>query len=291
MSGNFSVSFIKSSGKGDKKMGNKTVYDYEHYTFDADEATISKIEQDDKFQSRWVDTKEEWGTRRHAKSDKGLEISISITDKDTLLKSVYIHGSECAEIGASYRRMTLENNKEPVENLVKKNNKQGKQIEDVTYYELNFKYNVVGSDETGKSETFKEIIVVAAYVKPGKEHMDALLRLNVNDSKKMVKKNSKNPQKRLNEIGKELSNIGGNSPTEKPYSDFKKKLREEDGALLVETDHLIFCVTAYSNKEYNDSSEDSNKKLTNLHGKVIEKLLEYIKGDDKTYIVVDDFFS
>lgn len=272
-------------------MGNKTVFDYGHYTFDADEATISKIEQDDKFQGRWVDTKEEWGIRRHAKSDEGLEVSISITDKDTPLKSVYLHGNGCAEIGASYRRMTLENDKEPVENLVEKNNKQGRQAEEVTYCELNFKYNVVGSDETGKSETFKEIIVVAAYVKPEKEHMDALLRLNVNDSKKMVNKNSKNPQKRLNEIGRELSNIGENSPTGKPYSDFKKKLGEEDGTLLAETDHLIFCVTAYSNKEYNDSSEDSNKQLTNLHEKVIEKLLEYIKGNDETYIVVDDFFS
>ena len=172
-------------------------------------------------------------------------------------------------------------------------NEQGKQVKEVTYKELNFEYNVVGSDETGKSETFKEIIVVAAYVRPGKEHMDALLKLNVNDSKKMVNKDSKDPQNRLNEVGEELSNIGENSPTIKSYSDLKKKLKTGDGVWVETTDHLIYCVTVYSNEKYNGEkkSKDVNTQLTDLHLKVIQELLKHIEIDDKTYIVVDDFFS
>lgn len=268
-------------------MRNKTVYDYEHYTFDADSDTISKIKKDDKFNGG----KKNGNVEFYAKSDEGLQVSIYSEDKDTKLTSVYFQGNGCAEIGAFYRRMTMENNNTKVENKVNENNEQGKQVKEVTYKELNFECNVVGSDETGKGESFKELIVVAAYVKPGKEHMDALLKLNVNDSKKMAKNHSEKAQKRLNEIGEELSNIREVLSTEKPYSDFKKKLGNEDETFLRETEHLIFCATARSNKEYNDSPEDANTQLRKLHVKVIEKLLKHIKSDDKTYIVVDDFLS
>ncbi len=262
-------------------MGNKTVYDYPYYTFDADEATINRIKKNNRFNGG----KKKGNIEFYVKSDEGLEVSIYRKNKDTQLTSVRFHGDGCAEVGASYRRMTLENNARQVENLVNKNNEQGRQ--EVKYNELNFKYNAVGSDETGKSETFKEIIVVAAYIKPGKEHMDALLKLNINDSKTIAERSTK----RLDEIGEELSNIGEKSPTIKSYSEFKEKLGEEGGTLLIETDHLIFCVTAKSNKEYNDSREDVNTQLAKLHGKVLRKLFEYINGDGKPYIVVDDFFS
>lgn len=261
-------------------MGNKTVYDYEHYTFEADQDTISRIKKDDKFSGGMKKGNAEF----YAKSDEGLQVFIYSADKNTELASVYFHGKRCAETGAFYRRMTMENNDAKVENKVNENNEQGRQVKEVTFKELNFERDVVGSDETGKSETFKELIVVAVYVRPGKEHMDALLKLNVNDSKKMDKN-------RLNEVGKELSRMSEKLSADKPYSDFQKKLGEKDGAWIIETDHLIFCVTAYSNKRYNSDRKNTNILLKDLHGKVIEKLFKHIKGDEKTCIVVDDFFG
>lgn len=269
-------------------MENKAVYAYPHYRFDADKDTVRKIKQDDRFHR----SENKNGMEYHAKSDDGLAVSIYSGDKDTQMTSVYFQGKGSAEIGAFYRRMTLENKKTPVDNLVKKDNERGGQAEEIAYNTLNFKCDVVGSDETGKSETFKETIVVAAYIKPGKKHMDALLKLNVNDSKKMVKTGAKNPQKRLNEVGKELlSDTRNGSPTIKSYADLKEKLKEKDGVCLVKTEHLIICVTRYSNKDYNNCVHDFNTQLTDLHGKVIKELLKNIEVDEKTYIVTDDFYG
>lgn len=146
------------------------------------------------------------------------------------------------------------------------------------------KWNVIGSDETGKGEVFKELITVAAYVK--KSSVPELEGMGVNDSKKLS-------DKKLKEIAKKLTG-------QESYDYFKgNQLKVLKSA---ETD-VLYVISILSNKDYEEAYEKVEKKGGNQwnivreeHVKVLNMLMAYVdeqhdSGNEECYhyVVVDDF--
>lgn len=64
--------------------------------------------------------------------------------------------------------------------------------------DLNFNHKVIGSDETGKGETFKYLVITAAYV-GGADDVKKYIKLGIDDSKEIPKK--------IQKIGRELTHV------------------------------------------------------------------------------------
>lgn len=137
--------------------------------------------------------------------------------------------------------------------------------------------SVIGSDETGKGEIFRQMIATAAYVKP--ENIRGLEKLHVKDSKKMK-------QEQIRKTGRELTGIAS-------YSDFKGR----EGT-VIKMELVTFCIGVLTNREYNeqqgttDGSVDADILLERLHRDAIHTLSQEIEKETGKYdIVVDDFLS
>ena len=141
---------------------------------------------------------------------------------------------------------------------------------------LNFDYSVVGSDEVGTGERFKQIIVTAAYVAP--EDMDQLLLLNVKDSKQI----SKN---QLRQIGAKLSGIS---------ETLAKELFDRGDETITSLQGCVrFQSRILSNQKYDEfqrrvDGTDKNDLLSDLHAEVLNSLIREWEPD---YVVVDDFME
>lgn len=142
--------------------------------------------------------------------------------------------------------------------------------------DLNFKHTVVGSDEIGTGERFKQIIVTAAAVAP--EHMDELIRLNVTDSKKMKKAH-------LRQVGALLSAISPQDAWE-IFGNRETTIASE-GA-FVEFRSRILPNSEYDKFQRAENGRDKNDLLSELHTEVLNPLIRACKPD---YVVVDDFME
>lgn len=150
------------------------------------------------------------------------------------------------------------------------------------FKEWSNQWNVIGSDETGVGEAFREIITVAAYVK--KSSAPILEDKEVGDSKKF-----KNNPKRLCKIVQELTGKAS-------YDYFRDHQLEV--LKLVEAD-VLYVISILSNKDFEkDRKNGCNKEdiLRSQHAKVLNMLMGYVdeqhnNGNEECYhyVVVDDF--
>lgn len=159
--------------------------------------------------------------------------------------------------------------------------------------ELNFKKNVIGSDETGKGETFRPLIVAAAYVK--KENVEALIKAGIRDSKSYRaygKKSGADERAKYQIMKQKICEIGKKLTGFISYADFEKQ--SKDG-MVMETDYVTFAVRVLSNGEYNQKwkpkktkmgEPDENQLTRACHADVVNALA---KEGNYDYVVVDNF--
>lgn len=155
---------------------------------------------------------------------------------------------------------------------------------------LNFKKNVIGSDETGIGETFRPSVVVAAYVK--KENVEELIKMNIRDSKSYevrVKGDERMTyeltKKKICDIGKALTGFTS-------YADFEKQRKN---GVVIETAYVTFAANVIPNGVYNEKwkSEKTEKGclskyelMREWHAAAVKLLAKEVKYD---YVVVDNF--
>lgn len=137
--------------------------------------------------------------------------------------------------------------------------------------ELNFKYQTIGSDESGKGETFKYLVITAAYV-DGANDVKRFIKLGVDDSKEIEKK--------IQIIGKEVTHIHS-------WDELLKNLDEKK---LFVTDCSVTKII--TNEEYNkrccEKGENINDIIKEAH---LEVLREVYKNHPNSMIVVDNFYG
>jgi ribonuclease HIII len=142
---------------------------------------------------------------------------------------------------------------------------------------------VIGSDEVGKIEPFKQMIAVAVYADPdmvrSEENGNAL---HTGDSKK----NSGNKEKAL-ELGKELTG-------------FRSFDEIEDRVYTNEKYGLIYYIKIIPNAVYNSWEEKNTAKkrygnavLSYAHNEALRRVYEEVKAQKKrvSHMVIDDFIS
>ena len=132
----------------------------------------------------------------------------------------------------------------------------------------------IGSDEVGKIEPLKQLIVVAVHVKA--EMFDKMRALGVDDSKKIPAKISK--------IGKTLTGFD----SFEQFESGKVYENEEYG--------LTYCPYILSNAEYNKYHEagiNANEVLTRIHNEANLRLLQHLEeaGIKISDIVIDDYMN
>lgn len=132
----------------------------------------------------------------------------------------------------------------------------------------------IGSDEVGKIEPLKQLIVVAVHVKA--DMFDKMRALGVDDSKKIPTKISK--------IGKTLTGFD----SFEQFESGKVYENEEYG--------LTYCPYILSNAEYNKYHEagiNANEVLTRIHNEANLRLLQHLEaaGITITDIVIDDYMN
>ncbi len=169
--------------------------------------------------------------------------------------------------------------------LVEAASKKGSSLED-----LNFHKNVIGSDETGKGEVFRPLIIVAAYVK--KEHVEALIKEGIKDSKsyKAQDKKSKEDKRagyektkqRICEIGRTLTGFTS-------YADFEK---QREKGMVMEKAHVTFAANVIPNGVYNQNWKrkkaglNENELVRAYHVDAVNSLAREVTYD---YVVIDNF--
>lgn len=142
------------------------------------------------------------------------------------------------------------------------------------------KWNIIGSDETGKGEVFKELITVAAYVK--KSSVPELEDMGVNDSKKLN-------DKKLNKAAKKLTG-------QESYDYFKDNQLK---VLKSAEKDVLYVISILSNEDYEEAEKKRRKQwdiMREEHAKVLNILMEYVdkqhnNGNEECYhyVVIDDF--
>lgn len=183
-------------------------------------------------------------------------------------------------IGGTYKGTPLTNSDKFIEAVSKK----GSSLE-----ELNFKKNVIGSDETGKGEAFRPLIVVAAYVK--KENVEKLIEYDVRDSKS-YKKKSEDERVQYELTKKEICDIGKKLTGFTSYADFEK---QRENGVVIEKDYVTFAANIIPNGVYNEKWKTKKTKkgclnqhelIRDEHAAVVKLLAKEVKYD---YVVVDNF--
>lgn len=142
---------------------------------------------------------------------------------------------------------------------------------------------IIGSDETGKAEPFRYIVVTAAYI-DGKNEIEKYTEMGVKDSKKF-----KSSKKRIKDIAKKI--IEETLTLENAISNWDdiEKLRDKSfgDKILIVTDR--FATEIMPNERYNErhgNGENQNDILEEMHLDVLGALYERCPGSK---IVVDNF--
>ena len=183
------------------------------------------------------------------------------------------------------------NNGKPLEGremFIEAISKKGSSLEN-----LNFKKNVIGSDETGKGEAFRPLIVVAAYVK--KENVEALIGMDIRDSKsyKANDKDSKEDKRvKYKKTKQKICDIGKKLTGFTSYTDFEK---QRENGIVIEKAYVTFVANVIPNGVYNERwKSDKTKKdylnenelVRKYHADAVNSLANEVKYD---YVVVDNF--
>lgn len=196
----------------------------------------------------------------------------AVTQKDEPSKrieiyanSIYFKGKN--NLGAFFRKYDMENDEEHI---------VAEDETTPTCGELNFKHVIVGSDEVGTGERFKQIIVTAVAVTP--DHMEELIQMNVTDSKQMNKNH-------LKLVGEVLSGISPQQACE-IFANGDTDLASEDA--FVKFRSKILPNSEYDKFQRAENGKDKNDLLGELHAGVLNPLIRACKPD---YVVVDDFME
>ncbi len=132
----------------------------------------------------------------------------------------------------------------------------------------------IGSDEVGKVEPLKQLIVVAVHVKADK--FEKMRELGVDDSKKIPSK--------IKMIGKTLTGF-------EIFEEF------ESGKVYENEEYgLTYCPIILSNADYNkyhNAGVNANEVLTKIHNDANLKLLQYIEksGQKINDVIIDDYMN
>ena len=166
------------------------------------------------------------------------------------------------EMYFEYRKMDMREDKERVESY---------NMESPMMCEINFRNHVIGSDETGKGEPFKPLVITAAYVE-NEEQLDKYISLGITDSKKIKTK--------IKSLGLELTNVS-------KWEEIREKA--EKGELIC-GDH--FATRVITNEEFNrrcnEGAENEDDIIKKAHHQV---LCELYKKYPESMLVVDDFMD
>lgn len=228
----------------------------------ADQAgTLTRIEE--KY-SEYKASSNESSVERYYKFNDGSFIK---TYKDEYEKGkkkrngkIFMYGR--SEDYQEFREKDMHSNHNPIE----ESNAASPLISD-----LNFKHKVIGSDETGKGEAFKYLVVTAAYV-DREDDVKRYIRLGVDDSKEISKK--------IQKLGEELTHV----------HNWKELLEKLDEKKLFVTDCSVTKII--TNEEYNErcykKGENANDVIKEAH---LEVLREAYKRHPDSEIVVDDFYD
>ena len=136
--------------------------------------------------------------------------------------------------------------------------------------DLNFNHKIIGSDETGKGEPFKYLVITAAYT-DGTDDIRKYIRLGIDDSKETSGK--------IQKIGKEITGVHS-------WDELLGKLN--NNALFVTDCSVTKIIT---NEEYNKRSsagENTDNILKEAH---LEVLKELSRKHPDSKIVVDNFYD
>lgn len=142
---------------------------------------------------------------------------------------------------------------------------------------------VIGSDEVGKIEPFKQMIVVAVYADPDVARTSE----NGNELKTGDSKNHSNAKERAVKLGKMLTG-------------FESFDEIEDKVYTNEKYGLMYYIKVIPNEVYNEWEEKNTNKrrygnalLAAAHNEAIHKVYEEVKAQGKRVgnIVIDDFIS
>ncbi|MBP5266513.1 MAG: ribonuclease H family protein [Lachnospiraceae bacterium] len=140
--------------------------------------------------------------------------------------------------------------------------------------------NAIGSDETGKGEIFRSLVVTAAFVKA--DVVGELRDLGVKDSKAYHGNATK------------LANIGSALTDILPSEDIDWKAAEE--GLVTRTDGVIAVTVLLPNaklESIHTADYNQDNILCDWHEKAITKLQQVLAedGEQVSYIVIDDFLA
>ncbi|MCI8834634.1 MAG: hypothetical protein HFH24_04580 [Ruminococcus sp.] len=177
-------------------------------------------------------------------------------DKEGKKVTIFLQGRERDYQELREKDMRL--NREPVEES---------KADAPSIAELNFHHQTIGSDETGNGETFKNLVVTAAYVGAENE-IRRFIGMGVDDSKRISRK--------IPSIGKEVTGI-----------DCWEEIKDKT---LLCTDRFVTRII--TNEEYNrrcyENGENKNDVIKEAH---LQVLREVYKRNPGSMIVVDDFYD
>ncbi|MBQ1472631.1 MAG: ribonuclease H family protein, partial [Lachnospiraceae bacterium] len=140
--------------------------------------------------------------------------------------------------------------------------------------------NSIGSDETGKGEIFRSLVVTAAYVTA--EVVEQLRELGVKDSKAYHGNAAK------------LANIGSALTDILPSDEIDWKEAEE--GLVTRTEGVVAVTVLLPNQKLesmHSAEYNQDNILCDWHEKAITKLQQVLAadGEQASYIVIDDFLA
>ena len=140
--------------------------------------------------------------------------------------------------------------------------------------------NSIGSDETGKGEIFRSLVVTAAYVKA--EVVEQLRELGVKDSKAYHGNAAK------------LANIGSVLTDILPSEEIDWKEAEE--GLVTRSEGVVAVTVLLPNQKLesmHSAEYNQDNILCDWHEKAITKLQQVLAddGEQVSYIVIDDFLA
>ena len=191
--------------------------------------------------------------------------SFIVVYKDTYEKGKKIRNGKVHMFGRNedyleFREKDMNSNNSPIEEA---------KTDSPLISDLNFNHKIIGSDETGKGEPFKYLVVTAAYI-DGRDDIKKYIKMGIDDCKETPKK--------IQKIGEKLTGVHS-------WNELLGKLNNK--ALFVTDCSVTKIIT---NEECNKRcpKENINDILEEAH---LEVLKEAYKKHPDSKIVVDNFFG
>lgn len=229
-----------------------------------DENTLASIDKKYKEYKEYEDSELKSGSNvyRRYKFEDGSSITVYKdaykNGKKLRNGKVYMYGRN--EDYQKFREQDMNGNNNPIEEA---------KTDSPLIADLNFNHKIIGSDETGKGEPFKYLVVTAAYTN-GTDDVRKYIKLGIDDSKETSNK--------IRKIGEEITGVHS-------WNELLEKLNNK--ALFITDCSVTKIVT---NEEYNKRclEKNVNEILKEAH---LEVLKEVYKKHPDSKIVVDNFLD